>query len=238
MHGSNALKRQIVVHHGEHTFLHFTAVPGVDDNLLAGSDVEYNGGFAVEAEFSVVGEFCLGCVVNNEVGSKVLQFLVGRTDEHVLYKVSLPCNLNDETYSHTGVFVGTAEAVYNIKFLVGKFLKSQFLASFPGFLRCGLVVVLVFRCSPPYCVLGFLVENNKFVFGRTAGVNACENVYCAEFGNITFLVARKARIGLVFEQFFVSGVVNHFGCAFDAVFGEVGFHFGRAGLSDVFAHIA
>src|SRR5699024_1557432 len=29
VHGSDALQRQIVVHHGEHTFLHFSAVPCV-----------------------------------------------------------------------------------------------------------------------------------------------------------------------------------------------------------------
>ena len=34
VHGSDALQRQIVVHHGEHTFFHFSAVPCIDDNLL------------------------------------------------------------------------------------------------------------------------------------------------------------------------------------------------------------
>jgi hypothetical protein len=54
VHGGDALERVVVVHHGEHTLLHFAAVPCVDDNLLAAGDVEHNGGFGVEAEFLVV----------------------------------------------------------------------------------------------------------------------------------------------------------------------------------------
>ena len=45
VHACNALKRQVVVHHGEHTFLHFAAVPSVDDDLLAAGDVEHNRSF-------------------------------------------------------------------------------------------------------------------------------------------------------------------------------------------------
>ena len=47
VHGSDALKRQIVVHHGEHTFFHFSAVPCIDDNLFTACDVEYNSGFRI-----------------------------------------------------------------------------------------------------------------------------------------------------------------------------------------------
>ena len=39
VHGSHALQRQEVVHHGEHTLLHLAAVPGVDDDLLLAGDV-------------------------------------------------------------------------------------------------------------------------------------------------------------------------------------------------------
>ena len=40
VHGSDALQRQVVVHHGEHTLLHLSAVPCVNDNLLTACDVE------------------------------------------------------------------------------------------------------------------------------------------------------------------------------------------------------
>ena len=41
VHGSDALQRQIVVHHGEHTFLHLSAVPCINDNLLTACNVEH-----------------------------------------------------------------------------------------------------------------------------------------------------------------------------------------------------
>ena len=38
-----SLQWQEVVHHREHTLLHLTTIPCVDDNLLLRSYVEYNG---------------------------------------------------------------------------------------------------------------------------------------------------------------------------------------------------
>ena len=40
VHGSHAFQWKEVVHHREHTFLHFSAVPCIDDNLLFACDVE------------------------------------------------------------------------------------------------------------------------------------------------------------------------------------------------------
>ena len=40
VHRSDTLQRQIVVQHREHTLLHLTTVPGVDDALLTSSSVE------------------------------------------------------------------------------------------------------------------------------------------------------------------------------------------------------
>ena len=42
VHRSDTLQGQIVVHHREHTLLHLTTVPGVDDDLLAAGSVESN----------------------------------------------------------------------------------------------------------------------------------------------------------------------------------------------------
>ena len=47
VHRGNAFEGQVVVHHGEHTLLHFAAIPGVEDNLLSGCNVEHNGCFRV-----------------------------------------------------------------------------------------------------------------------------------------------------------------------------------------------
>ena len=80
VHGSDALQRQIVVHHGEHTLLHLSAVPGVDDNLLAACDVEYNCGLRIQTQLLVVLNLSLGSVVYNEVRLKVLKLLSGRLE--------------------------------------------------------------------------------------------------------------------------------------------------------------
>ncbi len=48
-----------VVHDREHTLLHLTAVPSVEDNLLVGLEVEDSGSLRVESELLVVVNFCL-----------------------------------------------------------------------------------------------------------------------------------------------------------------------------------
>ena len=42
VHRSHALQWQEVVHHREHTFLHLSAVPCINDNLLFAGDIEHN----------------------------------------------------------------------------------------------------------------------------------------------------------------------------------------------------
>ena len=42
VHRSDTLQWQEVVHHREHTLLHLTTIPCVDDNLLLRSNVEHN----------------------------------------------------------------------------------------------------------------------------------------------------------------------------------------------------
>ena len=114
VHGSDALQRQEVVHHGEHTLLHLAAVPGVDDDLLLAGDVEHDSSLGVQAQLLVVLDLSLGSVVNNEIRLEVLQLLSGGTDEHIGYEVSLPCNLNNETNCHTGVSISTTETINNV----------------------------------------------------------------------------------------------------------------------------
>lgn len=48
-----------VVHDREHSLLHLTAVPSVEDNLLVCLEVEDSSGLGVESELLVVINFCL-----------------------------------------------------------------------------------------------------------------------------------------------------------------------------------
>ncbi len=79
--------------------------------------------------------------------------------------MSLPCHFHDEAHCHTGVLVGTAEAVNNIKFLAGKFFYGEFLNGFPCFFGHGFVIVGIFFGCPPNVVAAVVVEHDEFVFG-------------------------------------------------------------------------
>src|SRR3712207_5653458 len=175
-HRSDTLQRQVVVHHREHTLLHFTTVPCVKDNLFLAGYVEYNGCFRVQTEFLVVFNLCLRGVVNDEVGLLIEFFLIYGADEHVSYEVSLPCYLHDEANLHAGILVGAAETVNYEEALVRKLFLSQCVNNVPSFLAGLLVVVLIFVRSPPYCVVRVLVVNDELVLRRTTGVHTSHHV--------------------------------------------------------------
>ena len=118
MHRSDALQWVVVVHHREHTLLHFATVPSVDDDLFAACDVEDNSSFRVQTEFLVVFNLSLRSVVNDEVWFESSQLFFRRTDEHVGNEVCLPSYFNDEADSHASFFVSTAETINNEKTLV------------------------------------------------------------------------------------------------------------------------
>ncbi len=164
MHGGDATERVEVVHHGEESLLHLTAVPCVDDHLFALLDVECNHGFGMESEFLVFLAFCLGCVEDHEVGLEVLKFLLGGADEHIGHEMGLPCHFHDEAHVETRCLVGAAIAVNDIKSLVGKLLYGLFFQMVPYLCGDGLVVVLIFVGSPPYGVFRYLVLDKILVF--------------------------------------------------------------------------
>ena len=124
VHGSHSFKWKEVVHHREHTFLHFSAVPCVYDNLLFSCDVEHYSCLRVQTKFFVVCNFCFGSIVYDEIWLECFKFFSCWFDEHVCYEMCLPCNFNDETDCHTSVFVSTAECINYEKSLVGKFCFS------------------------------------------------------------------------------------------------------------------
>src|SRR5574344_1088201 len=51
VHSSNTLQWQVVVHHREHTLLHFTTIPCVNDDLFLRSYVENNCCLTVKTQF-------------------------------------------------------------------------------------------------------------------------------------------------------------------------------------------
>src|SRR5699024_11193565 len=77
VHGGNAIQGQVVVHHGEHALLHLAAVPGVQDDLLTGGDVEDGGGLGVQAQLLEVLNLGLGGVVGDKVGLEVSKLFLG-----------------------------------------------------------------------------------------------------------------------------------------------------------------
>ena len=219
MHRSDALKRQVVVHHREHTFLHFAAVPGVYDNLFARSNVEHNRGLAVKSELFVILDLSFGSVVNHEVGLERSEFFLGGANKHISYEMRLPSDLDDKADSHTSVLVRAAERVHDEKALVAEFLDRDVFYRLPGLFGSGVVVVLVAFARPPYGVARIVVHNDVLVFGRASGVYAGHNVHRAELAYLTLFVADKVRVRFLDEELFVGRIVHDFGRAGDTVLG-------------------
>ena len=144
VHRSDATERIEVVHHREHTLLHFAAIPSVDDHLLTLLDVESNYSLRVETEFLVVFAFSLRSVEYHEVGLELLEFFFCGADEHVGNEVSLPSHLHDEAHAHASALVGAAEDVDYIESLVFELLDSLLAELVPHLSGDGLVVILIF----------------------------------------------------------------------------------------------
>lgn len=76
MHRSNAPARQIVVHHEEDAFLHFAAVPGIENDLHAFGQVEDHGSFLIEAQFPVFSTWAFEALSTTKSGLKFLSSAV------------------------------------------------------------------------------------------------------------------------------------------------------------------
>ena len=217
VHGSDALERQVVVHHGEHTLLHLTAVPGVHDYLLAAGNVEHSGSLGIQAQLFVVFNLRLGSVVYNKIRSKALKLLIGGLYKHVLNEVGLPSHFNDETDRHAGILVGPTERIYDKKSLVGKLFQRDFLHGIPCFLTGRVVIVLIFIRGPPYGILGILVHNDEFILGRTPRIDTGHNINRAKLTHLSLFIAFQGRFGLLLEQCLIRRIVDNFCGSGDAV---------------------
>ena len=209
VHRSDTAQRIEIVHHREHTLLHFTTVPSVDDDLLFWSQVEDYGCFWVQAQFLVVFNLSLRSVVNHEIRFEIFQIFFRSTDKHVRYEVSLPCNFHDETHFQASSLVSAAETVDNKQFLIWKLLHSQILQYLPSLRSYRLVVILIFFRSPPYGVLRSSVFYDKLVLGRTTGINTCHHIHCTQFRYLTFFKTFQTSFGFFLEQYVVWRIVEN-----------------------------
>ena len=218
MHRSHTVQRQQVVHVREHTFLHFTTVPSIQDNLDLFSQVEYNCSFRVQAQFFVVFNFSFRSVHDNEIRfTEVSQFFSCRTDEHVCYEVSLPCYFHDEAQFQARVFVSSAESVNNEQSFVRKFFSCQIFHSCPTFSVNWFVVVFVFFRSPPYCIFAGFVFYEEFIFRRTSCINASHYVYSAHVSYLAFFKTFQTWFCFFSEQNVIRRIVHNLGHTCDTV---------------------
>ena len=223
VHRGDTLQRQVVVHHGEHTLLHFAAVPGVDDDLFTGGDVEGNGCFGVQSHFLEVFNLGLGGAVNGEIRGEGGLFFFSRFDEHVADKVGLPGNFHDEADSHAGVMVGTAEGIHDKQAFAGEFFDSDIFQDRPVFFAQNMVVIRVFRGVPPDGVFGVLVHDDIFVLRRTSGVNAGHDIDSAEFSQLTLFVTGQFGLHFFFVKHFVRRIVNNFRGSGNSILVQINF---------------
>ena len=227
MHRGDALEREVVVHHGEHTLLHLTAVPGVQDDLLTGGDVEGDAGVAAETELLEVLDAGLGGAVHHEIG------LLG-TDEHVGHEMGLPGDLHDEADLHAGVLVRAAETVHDEQALAAELVEGQLLDGLPDLLAHRVVVVRILGRSPPDFAggtdLGGLVIDDVLVFRGTAGVDAGHHVDGAELGHLSLVETFETGFGFLIVKDFVRGVVQNLLHALDAILGQIDFCHNYTGL--------
>lgn len=150
-----------------------------------------------------------------------MRLLFRRTDEHVGHEVSPPCHFHDEAHAHAGCGVRATVHVDDIESLVAKFFDG-FVAEFaPYFSGDGFVVVLIFVGGPPHGVFSHLVFDKIFVFGRTTGVHACENVHCTLFGEVAFFVAFESGIEFRFVKLIITRIVDDVLRIFDAILRQI-----------------
>ena len=194
-------------------------------DLLTGSDIESNTGFASEAQFLVVFHLGLGGAVHHEIGLLVELFLVFGADEHIGHEMGLPGDLHDEAHLHAGVGVGAAEAVHNEQALAAELLLGQFLHDLPGSDGHLVVVIGIALGGPPdfsgFAFLGGVVVHDVLVLGRTTGIDARHHVDGAQFGYLAFVKTLETGFGLFVVKNFVRGIVKDFLHTLDAVLFEI-----------------
>ncbi len=211
VHGGDTAQRQQVVHDREHPFLHFAAVPGTADQLDTLGQVEGDEVFGVQTLLFPLRVGAFRAVHHDKVRGEVLQFFIGRTNEHVLHEMRLPGHFSNEPYGETGVGVSAAERINNKQTLAGKLMGDKSFQMLPGFRGERFVIVLPFALiSPPQRIAGGVVSDDILIFRRTTGKNTRIDGDSTQVRQHTALVSFQCRIELFLIQRIVIGVVDHF----------------------------
>ena len=199
VHGSNALQRQVVVHHGEHAFFHLAAVPGVQDHLFVAGNVKCNTGFRIDAQFLVVLHFCFGRSVHYKIRFEIFLFLFRRGNKHILNKVRLPGHFHNETHRHAGILVGAAERVHHKQPLAAELLHGQRFHLCPYLFTHDMVIIRVFGRRPPHRIFGIFIHDDVLVLWGTPGINAGHNVHGIQLGQLAFFIPFQTGLHFFFE---------------------------------------
>lgn len=72
-----------------------------------------------------------------------------------------------------------------------------------------MVVVMILFGIPPYSVPGVLIHNDVLILGRTAGELTSHNIDCTKLSDNALLITGKLRLGLLFEEQLIGGIVNN-----------------------------
>ena len=211
MHGGDTAQRQQVVHHREHPFLHFAAVPGTADQLNTLGQVKGDEVFGVKTLLFPLWVRAFRPVHHDEVRGEILQLFVVRTNKHVFHEMRLPGHFSDKPHGKTGVGVSAAESINDKQTLAGKLMGNEPFQMLPGFRRERFVIVLPFAfISPPQCVAGGLVSDDVFIFRRTTGKDTGIDGDSTKVSQHTSLVSFQCWIELFLIQRIVIGVVDDF----------------------------
>ena len=165
VHRSDTFQRQQVVHHREHPFLHFAAVPGAANQLHALGQVKRHEVFGIQTLFFPLRVSALRAVHNDKVWFETCQLFIARANKHVFDKMRLPGHFGDETDGKTSIRVRTTESVDNEQTFAGKLPGHQAFQMLPGFRRERFVVVLTFAfVCPPESIASGIVTDDILIF--------------------------------------------------------------------------
>lgn len=205
-------QRKPVVHQRENTLLVLSTVPSPKNDSLFLFDIEYNGSLGIEVEAFMVLNSLRAAIDNRKVRFKVLQLgRGGRSDEHVGYKMLLPCHLMHKSNLLARIFIGSTITIEDVDSLASVEVLNGLIIQLVEHFRLGWHVDIV--PVNVLCGLAAFILDNKPVLGRAASVLSGINsesitVFC--FGNLAFIVSL-----FMLEEFLVGQVAVNSGWSGD-----------------------
>ena len=148
----------------------------------------------------------------------MLQLVLRRTDEHILYEVCLPCNFHDKTYFEPGIFICAAICIHYIYSLLFRNL----------FLNNRLTLIVNLRTNrfvdvsvPPHMLVAGCILYNVFVFRGTSGKNSSLYTDCTSLCESAFFETFIFFRDLSLKKFLIRGVVDYIFYVFDTVLCQI-----------------